>query len=224
MREWFFRKALRILEKHTPGIVVRAELQILLNTTARGFGVPGRKIWQYPAARALEEYAGFTAACLHDGKGDAESPGDGSACLLDGKGDSESTGAAPARQCGRKCDPGSAGNLSRSLFRAAYLTGRRVRRLTGFTRSEDISRLTFWLYRNLCITMTGKIPGKIMVKNCYFSRYYTPEDCRIMSRVDSGIISGLCGGGRLTFTKRITEGCNRCTACFTQSAEREIRQ
>ena len=41
MREWFFRKALRILEKHTPGIVVRAELQILLNTTARGFGVPG---------------------------------------------------------------------------------------------------------------------------------------------------------------------------------------
>ncbi|MBP3899842.1 MAG: hypothetical protein J6D53_00035 [Blautia sp.] len=224
MRERFFRKTLQILEKHTPEIIIRAELQILLNTTARGFGVPKKRIWMYPAAKALKEYAKFTAACLHTEECDTETIGDGSACLHAGKRDSESTDAVSARQCGEKSGAGTAGTstgslragkiVSRNLFRAAYLTGRQVRRLTGFTAGEDISRLTFWLYRNLCITMTGQIPGKIMVKNCYFSKYYSPEDCRIMSYVDSGIISGLCGGGRLTFTKRITEGCKMCTAYF----------
>ena len=118
MREWFFRKALQALEKHTPGIVIRAELQILLNTTARGFGVPGKQIWQYSAGKALEEYARFTSDCLHNKR--------------------------------------DAGNAESAL-------------------------------------------------NGHHSE---------MSCVDSGIISGLCGGGRLTFTKRITEGCTLCTAYF----------
>jgi len=204
--EWFFRKVLQALEKHTPGIVVRAELQILLNTTARGFGVPGKQIWQYSAGKALEEYARFTSDCLHS-KRDVENAESALDCYYSEKLGSGSPAPVSDFMHSTQSD-------DKRLFRAAYLTGRRVRRLTGFTQSEDISRLTFWLYRNIRIAMTGTIPGKIMVRGCYFSRYYSPEDCRKMSCVDSGIISGLCGGGRLIFTKRITEGCTLCTAYF----------
>ena len=62
--------------------------------------------------------------------------------------------------------------------------------------------------------MNGTIPGEITVSSCYFSKFYTPKQCALMSYVDSGIIAGLCGGGNLRFTERITEGCGRCTAVF----------
>ena len=71
------------------------------------------------------------------------------------------------------------------------------------------------LYRNLQISMSGHLPGEITVRKCYFSGFYTPEQCAIMSAVDSGVISGLFGGGTLTFTRRMTEGHETCAACFT---------
>ena len=44
------------------------------------------------------------------------------------------------------------------------------------------------------------------------SRIYTPEECALMSNVDSGMIAGILGGGSLTFSERITEGCGGCRA------------
>ena len=102
----------------------------------------------------------------------------------------------------------------RRLYRSAYTLGRRLRRITGFTDSRDLQQLVFFLYRNISIAMSGGIPGEITVSSCYFSRFYTPKQCALMSYVDWGIIAGLCGGGHLKFTGRITEGCGRCTAAF----------
>ncbi len=100
------------------------------------------------------------------------------------------------------------------LYRAAYRTGQMIRRLSGLRTADDISRLVFYLYRNIRITMHGEIPGEITVSECYFSHIYTPQQCALMSEADSGFIAGLCGGGRLAFTERITEGCDACRACF----------
>ena len=93
--------------------------------------------------------------------------------------------------------------------------GRRLRRLTDFTDSRDAERLIFYLYRNLQIDMDGHLPGEITVRKCYFSGFYAPEQCALMSSVDSGVMSGLLGGGTLTFSKRITEGHKTCASCFT---------
>ena len=100
------------------------------------------------------------------------------------------------------------------LFRDAADLGARIRRASGLTDPEDLQRLVFLLYRNIGIIMTGELPGQIDVPVCYFSRYYTPQQCALMSCVDSGIVSGIFGGGHLAFSQRITEGCDRCKACF----------
>lgn len=102
----------------------------------------------------------------------------------------------------------------RRLFREAYRVGDLIRRITGFHEQEDLEDLIFWLYSNIKIDMDGHLPGKICVSGCYFSQFYSPEQCAVMSSLDSGIIAGIFGGGRLIFTERITEGCGACRACF----------
>ncbi len=102
----------------------------------------------------------------------------------------------------------------RSLYRAAFCVGERLRRLTGFTEPEDLQRLVFYVYKNIRISMCGFLPGEIRVPACFFSSRYTPEQCRLMSYVDWGIIAGSYGGGRLEFTGRLTEGCAQCRAHF----------
>lgn len=107
----------------------------------------------------------------------------------------------------------------RRLYDRAFRLGRRLRRLTGLKDPADLQRLVFWLYRNLGITLQGCLPGKITVPACYFSGFYSPAQCALMSHVDAGIISGLFGGGTLRFTERLTEGRGRCRACFGKEGE-----
>lgn len=102
------------------------------------------------------------------------------------------------------------------MYRLACDAGAMLRRITGFSVKFDLQRLVFLLYRNIGIDMHGELPGKITVPICYFSRVYTPAQCEMISAMDSGIVAGICGGGRLVFTKRITEGCDCCTACLKE--------
>lgn len=107
------------------------------------------------------------------------------------------------------------------LFRDAYDLGAKVRRLSGLTDRSDLQKLVFQLYRNIDIFMVGELPGEISVLGCYFSRFYTPRQCELMSCVDSGIVSGIFGGGELTFSRRITEGCESCVARFCEEGNNE---
>ncbi len=109
-------------------------------------------------------------------------------------------------------DPGAD---RKRIFRHARRLGRRIRKITGFSRREDLERLVFYLYGNIGIKMTGHLPGQILIPACSFSMVYTPGECRIMSFMDWGVISGICGGGRLVFAERLTQGCGRCLARLT---------
>lgn len=100
------------------------------------------------------------------------------------------------------------------LYNDAYELGSRIRKITGLSSDPDLERLIFLLYRNIGIDMSGSIRGTFTVDECYFSNYYTADQCALMSNVDSGIIGGICLGGHLEFSERITEGCGRCRACF----------
>jgi hypothetical protein len=50
------------------------------------------------------------------------------------------------------------------------------------------------------------------VSSCYFSSVYSPETCGVLSALDDGIFTGLSGGGRLRFSRRITDGSACCRA------------
>ena len=108
------------------------------------------------------------------------------------------------------------------LYRDAHRLGSRIRKAAGLTGDEELKRLIILLYRNIGITMEirGEIgtehTGELTVPGCFFSRVYSPEQCRLMSSVDSGIVSGICGGGELQFDRRITEGCESCHACMAE--------
>ena len=103
-----------------------------------------------------------------------------------------------------------AGN--KRLFHYALVLGRKVRALTGFTDSRDRQRLVFLLYRCIGIRMDGQLPGTVTVTDCFFSSSYTPAQCAWMSGMDSGIVAGICGSGKLHFSQRITQGCAVCSA------------
>jgi hypothetical protein len=51
---------------------------------------------------------------------------------------------------------------------------------------------------------------KFKITECFFSNYYSPETCALISSLDEGLAAGLTGGGKLTFTQRITEGPDCC--------------
>ena len=178
MRAFVSRMILNLLIKKRPRWVTRVQLQILLDTTARAYAMPRKKIRSRTARGALREYAAFTGQCMKYGKAD------------------------PVR-----------------VREEAYRTGNLIRRITGFRESHDIERLIFYLYRNLRISMSGHIPGEIVVSRCYFERFYSPEQCALMSFVDEGIIAGISGGGKLAFAERITEGCGRCRARFSRALQ-----
>ena len=196
MRELAAVKLLDILERRRPERLVSIQAQILLNMTARGFGVKRKRIAHLPADEALASYARFTVECMEK----PAAPGQGAP-------DEGKTGRA-----GRRA-------VLRRLYREAYRTGSRIRVITGIRESRDIEKLVFYLYRNLQIAMEGHIPGEITVSDCYFGRIYTPAQCAVMSAADSGVIAGICGGGKLKFTERITEGCGECKACFRKERE-----
>ena len=110
---------------------------------------------------------------------------------------------------------------SARMYQLAYDAGSMLRRITGFSEKTDLERLVFLLYRSIGITMDGELPGKVTVSACYFSRLYTPEQCGMISAMDSGIVAGICGGGQLTFTERLTEGCACCTAYLKEATKDE---
>ncbi len=186
MKERISRRLLTRFEKNTPKHFRRAQIQILMNLAAKSFGVPKEKLKKGSAYTALRQYAGYTCLCM-------------------GAGGMEADAAKEEK-----------------LFQDACRLGNRIREITGLTEDGDLKRLIRLLYWNIGIEMSiqGHIgtehTGEVTVSDCYFSRVYSPEECRLMSLVDSGIVSGICGGGKLRFSQRITEGCESCRACFTE--------
>lgn len=109
------------------------------------------------------------------------------------------------------------------LYALSFALGKRLRRVTGFHDAGDLRRLVFWLYGGIGITMDGKLPGEVAVSGCFFSDYYVPSVCALMSHMDSGIVGGIMGGGRLFFTERITEGRPCCIARLRSEVQYEGR-
>ena len=96
------------------------------------------------------------------------------------------------------------------LHANALRLGRSLRRFLIHRDDESVTGLIFLLYRNIGIVMEGMFPEKVIVRSCFFCRHYSPGICSAASMMDSGVISGLMGGGKLEFSARLTEGAPCC--------------
>lgn len=105
--------------------------------------------------------------------------------------------------------------LQERLYRNAYRLGRAPGWLLGVHSVEDVMALGRLLYGILDIEFTGSGSGEFSISRCYFSGFYSPDACRLMSAMDRGLFTGLAGGGDLVFRQRITEGQACCRGRFT---------
>jgi hypothetical protein len=111
--------------------------------------------------------------------------------------------------------PEDAEAAGRRLFEGGERLGRDVRAMLRVSTRREVMAAARILYRGLDIDLEGDAEGNIVVRRCSFDGLYPAEVCRLMSRLDAGILAGLAGGGELAFTERLTEGAGRCRARFT---------
>jgi hypothetical protein len=104
--------------------------------------------------------------------------------------------------------------LETRLFEAAESFGREIRRELRVSTRGDVMAAARLLYRVLEIDLEGDEDGGIVIRRCSFSSVYSPSVCRLMSRLDAGVLAGLAGGGGLKFSERLTEGASCCRARF----------
>jgi hypothetical protein len=105
-------------------------------------------------------------------------------------------------------------NIQDQLYRRSYELGDEYRKkfhILTLTEAMDACRI---LYRILGIDFRSTTNGKIEIRSCYFSTYYSVSICRLISFLDAGLMAGLSGGGRLIISQRITEGYHCCRAEF----------
>jgi hypothetical protein len=111
--------------------------------------------------------------------------------------------------------PAGPAAAERRLFDGALRLGREVGGLLHVSTPREAMAAARILYRSLEIDFRGSPEGDIVIRSCSFSRSYSPAVCRLMSSLDSGILCGLAGGGRLEFAERLTEGRDCCRARFS---------
>ncbi len=100
------------------------------------------------------------------------------------------------------------------LFRDASDLGRALRQRFRLRSKEDVLKMSRIIYKILGISFEGRPDGEVVIRSCYFSRFYTGDVCRLISALDQGAAAGLSGGGRLEFAQRITDGHGCCRASF----------
>ena len=173
---------------------------------------------EYVRKRALAELFNFTAAAF-----EAQTPAiaglDSRACLAEYARFTQSLAER------RLHDRDDIEGVEQRLYRNAVEMGRLHGRLLRLNSVKDVMAIGRVLYRILGIDFHGDARGAVVIDRCYFSRFYSPDVCRLMSAMDRGLFAGLSNGGELTFTSRITEGQPSCRAHFSweqRAADRRV--
>jgi len=106
------------------------------------------------------------------------------------------------------------------LYQNAHQLGKKLRKDFRIKTYSDVILCCKIIYKILKIDFTGKLNGNVNIKYCFFSQFYTPDVCEIISSLDNGLAAGLSDGGELVFKERITEGAKCCSANFSFEAKR----
>lgn len=104
--------------------------------------------------------------------------------------------------------------LKDRLYQNAYQLGQQLRKDFRIASLEDVMTMSKILYQILGIEFQGNLTGEVVIKSCFFSRFYSSQVCQLISSLDEGVAAGLSGGGKLRFYQQITEGHDCCKAHF----------
>ena len=99
------------------------------------------------------------------------------------------------------------------LFESSLRMGQELRRQFRL-RDADVMRMGALVYKMMSIDFQGEPDGDITIRRCFFSDFYSSPVCNLISSLDEGLLVGLAGGGRLSFSQRITLGHECCRAHF----------
>lgn len=105
-------------------------------------------------------------------------------------------------------------NLKEKLYHGAYQLGQDLRKDFGITTPKEVMMMSRIIYNLLGIDFRSGTKNQVIIKQCFFSRFYSPEICKVISSLDEGAAAGLSDGGSLCFYQRITEGNDCCRANF----------
>jgi hypothetical protein len=140
--------------------------------------------------------------------------------------DKPSTKSLPYDQClelyarftqneaGRAIQQGKDLEVQSRLRRNAYCIGEKLKADFHIRTAEEVMRLSALVYKLLHIDFHGESGGNIVIRECYFRAYYSSSVCRLISSLDEGLLAGLSGGGKLSFSQRLTAGNECCRAFF----------
>ena len=105
------------------------------------------------------------------------------------------------------------------LFHGGRTLGERIRGICRIATGDQAVSAMRILYR--AIGIDARFEGSVMtVSRCYFSSGYSPDTCSVLSALDDGIFTGLSGGERLRFIRRLTDGSACCHAEIIPVGER----
>ena len=109
-------------------------------------------------------------------------------------------------QCGYDLTP-----IKNRLYQNAYQLGKSIKKSLNITTPEEVMVASRIIYSILSIDFQGDLQGTIMIRQCFFSKFYSSDVCQIISSLDEGLAAGL-SNGKLEFNQRITDGNNCCKA------------
>lgn len=96
------------------------------------------------------------------------------------------------------------------LYQNSFLFGKNLRKsLPIITLEESVAALRT-IYKLIGVDFHYDEQGEFIIKQCFYSDYYTAEVCMLISSMDEGLAEGLSAGGKLHFTHRITDGSSCC--------------
>jgi hypothetical protein len=102
--------------------------------------------------------------------------------------------------------------LKGRLFTNAMELGENLRKKYRIKTVSDAMVMSRILYRILGIDFQGNKQGDVVIRRCFFSSFYSPQICEVISSLDEGVAAGLSDGGKFSFDQRMTEGEACCKA------------
>jgi hypothetical protein len=102
------------------------------------------------------------------------------------------------------------------LYQNSCIFGQNLRKSLHIATWEEAVTVLKVIYKLIGIDFLCDRQGEIIIKQCYFSKYYSGGVCKLISSLDEGLAAGLSSGGRLYFNQRLTEGDSCCKGYFRE--------
>lgn len=103
------------------------------------------------------------------------------------------------------------------LYQNSYIFGLNLRKSLNIATWEEAVTALKVIYKLIGIDFQYERQDEIIIKQCFFSKYYSGGVCYLISSLDEGLAAGL-SGGRLCFNLRITEGSSCCKGSLCRGA------